>query len=85
MDFNFSVVADEPKFSKFVHEKTNAGPGGAPIISANVSWLILGLIGRGLPSFPKFASRRRSCASRFSLELNNWSIKSSSIRLHAKA
>src|ERR1039457_6725275 len=44
-----------------------------PIISANVSWLILGLIGCGLPSFPKCASRRRRRASRCSLELNNWS------------
>jgi hypothetical protein len=52
-----------------------------PIISANVSWLIFGLIGVGLPSLPKFASNRRSQASRFSLELNNWSTRSSSIRL----
>ena len=52
-----------------------------PIISANVSWLILGLIGLGLPSFPKFASRSNSRARRFSLELMSWSIRSSSIRL----
>jgi hypothetical protein len=38
-------------------------------------------IGSGLPSLPKFASRRRSRARRFSLKLNNWSTKSSSIRL----
>ena len=43
-----------------------------PIISANVSWLIFGLIGVGLPSLPKFANKRRSRARRFSLELNNW-------------
>src|ERR1019366_3988790 len=29
MDFNFSVVADEPQFAEFVHEKTDAGAGGA--------------------------------------------------------
>jgi len=52
-----------------------------PIISASISWLNLPTIGSGLPSLPKFARRRRSRARRFSLELNNWSIKSSSIRL----
>src|SRR5205823_12478428 len=52
-----------------------------PIISASVSWLKFPTIGSGLPSLPKFASRRRSRARRFSLELNNWSTKSSSIRL----
>jgi hypothetical protein len=52
-----------------------------PIISASVSWLNFPTIGSGLPSLPKFARRRSSRARRFSLELNNWSIKSSSIRL----
>src|ERR1700684_1051843 len=41
----------------------------------------VGLIGCGLPSLPKFASRSSRRASRFSLELNSWSIRSSSIRL----
>ena len=31
-----------------------------PIISASVSWLILAMIGSGLPSLPKFASSRSS-------------------------
>src|ERR1700738_3712451 len=42
---------------------------------------MLELIGVGLPSLPKFASKRRRRASRFSLELNSWSIKSSSTLL----
>jgi hypothetical protein len=33
-----------------------------PIISASVSWLKFPTIGSGLPSLPKFASRRRSRA-----------------------
>ena len=40
-----------------------------PIISASVSWLILAIIGSGLPSLPKFANSRSSRARRFSLEL----------------
>jgi hypothetical protein len=42
---------------------------------------MFGLIGCGLPSLPKVASSKSSRASRRSLELNSWSIKSSSIRL----
>src|SRR6185295_10458203 len=52
-----------------------------PIISANVSWLNFPTIGTGTPSLPKLARRRSSRARRFSLELNSWSIRSSSIRL----
>jgi hypothetical protein len=29
VDFNFSIVADESEFAEFVHEKTDAGSGGA--------------------------------------------------------
>jgi hypothetical protein len=29
VDFNFSVVVDEPQFAEFVHEETDAGSGGA--------------------------------------------------------
>ena len=54
-----------------------------PIISASVSWLILAIIGSGLPSLPKLASKRRARARRFSLELNSWSTKSSSTRMVA--
>jgi hypothetical protein len=52
-----------------------------PIISASVSRPNFPTIGSRLPSLPKFARRRSSRARRYSLELNNWSIKSSSIRL----
>jgi hypothetical protein len=41
------------------------------IISANVSRLMFGLIGRGEPSLPKFASSSSIRASRRSLELNS--------------
>src|SRR6202521_5689030 len=46
-----------------------------PIISASVSWLILGITGSGFPSFPKWASSRSTRASLFSLELKSWSIR----------
>jgi hypothetical protein len=39
------------------------------------------MIGSGLPSLPKLANKRRARAKRFSLELNSWSTKSSSIRM----
>ena len=42
-----------------------------PIISASVSWLILGITGSGVPALPKFANSKSRRASRFSLELNS--------------
>jgi hypothetical protein len=48
-----------------------------PTISASVSWLIFAMTVTDLPSFPKLASRRRTLARRFSLELKSWSTKSS--------
>jgi len=36
-----------------------------PIISVNISWLILVRMGSGRPSFPKFASSSKRRASRF--------------------
>jgi hypothetical protein len=42
-----------------------------PIISANASWLTLGMTASGFPSFPKFAKSKSSRARRFSLELNS--------------
>ena len=49
-------------------------------MSASVSWLTLAMTGCGFPSLPKFANNSRARASRFSLELNSWSTKSSSTR-----
>jgi hypothetical protein len=46
-----------------------------PIISASVSWLIVGITVSGLPSFPKLASSRSARASLFSLELKSWSYQ----------
>jgi hypothetical protein len=42
-----------------------------PIISANTSWLIFGMIASDLPSFPKWAIKSSTRASRFSLELKS--------------
>src|ERR1700730_7492686 len=42
-----------------------------PIISANASWLTLGITASGFPSLPKLANSKRSRARRFSLELNS--------------
>ena len=39
------------------------------------------MIGVGRLSLPKFARSKRTRARRFSLELNNWSVKSSSTRM----
>ena len=50
-----------------------------PMIAASVSWLILGTTGFGCPGFPKFASSGNTRTSHFSLELNSWSTRSSSI------
>ena len=50
-----------------------------PTMPAKVSWLIFGMTVWGVPFFPKFASSRSTRANRFSLELNNWSTRSSSI------
>jgi hypothetical protein len=38
-----------------------------PIISAKVSWLILGITSSGLPAFPKFAGIRSTRANLFRL------------------
>src|ERR1035438_9618100 len=52
-----------------------------PTIPARVAWLILAMTVSGSPSLPKLASSRSTRASRFSLELNNWSTRSSSMRI----
>lgn len=69
VDLDLSVVADEAEFAELVMKKLTRDR-VVPIISANVSWLILALIGWGLPSLPKLASSR-SRAKRFSLELKS--------------
>src|ERR1700730_12263418 len=52
-----------------------------PTISTNVSCEIFGTALTGLSCLPHRASRQSVRASRFSLELNSWSIRSSSIRM----
>ena len=51
-----------------------------PTISASVSWEIFGMTRCGVCSSPKRASSSRVRASRFSAELNSWSMRSSSMR-----
>src|ERR1700737_4153427 len=53
----------------------------APIICASVSCDTLGSIFWGSSCIPYRASTRRARASRFSLELKSWSIRSSSVRI----
>jgi hypothetical protein len=80
MNLDFSVVINEPFFLNLFMKKLTRDR-VVPIISASVSWLRVTAIGIGTPSLPKFAKSRRRRARRLSLELNNWSIRSSSIRL----
>jgi len=79
MNLDFSVVIDKSFFLNLFMKKLTRDR-VVPIISASVSWLRATGMGTGPSSLPKFAKRRRR-ARRLSLELNNWSIKSSSIRL----
>jgi len=70
MDFQFSVVFDKAQFPEFVHEKAHARSGRADHLGEH--FLAELSHDRLRPAFlPKFASRRRSRARRFSLELNN--------------
>ena len=69
MDFYFSVVADEPEFAEFVHEKTDAGSGGADHLCQCLladTW-----IDRLRAAFLSEMREQKEKASRFSLELNN--------------
>ena len=77
VDFEPAVVVNESQLPEPVHEKLTRDR-VVPTISARVSWLIFGTTVWGTPALPKWASRRRMRASRFSLELNNWSTRSSS-------
>ena len=52
-----------------------------PIMSASVSWLTLAITDSCFPSLPKFANKSSARASRFSLELNSWSTRSSSTQI----
>jgi hypothetical protein len=50
-------------------------------MSASVSWLTLAITCSCFPFLPNFANKSKARASRFSLELNSWSTKSSSSRI----
>lgn len=73
------MVFDEVELATLVHEEKN-GPRErvVPIFAARMSWMV----GRPfsiLPSLPKLARSRNNRARRRLLELNNWSIRSTSI------
>ena len=72
-----TVVINKAQFPKFVHEMAHTRSRRADHLR-QVPWLIFAIIGSGRPSLPKFARSRRIRVSRFSLELNSRSTKSSS-------
>ena len=80
MNVQSIIIFNKPTFTKLVHGK----PDFRSIvrrISANPSWLMLAITSSDLPSFPKFASSKRSRARRFSLGLNSVSTKVSPVRM----
>src|SRR5262249_51379138 len=77
---NPSLYSINPNLrNRFMKKLTREGV--VPTMEASVSWLIFGVTLSGFPSFPKFANSGRTRANRFSLELNSWSTKLSSIRI----
>src|SRR5450631_1007311 len=80
VDLDMSVIVIRPSLRNLFMKKLTRDL-VVPIISASVSWLIFGVISCGVPSLPKCESSRSIRASRRSLELKSWSIRSSSIRL----
>ena len=65
-----TVVLDEAKLSKLVHEEIHSCA-VVPTISASVCWLIWGTTVSVVSSFPKRDRIKRARARRFSLELNS--------------
>jgi hypothetical protein len=80
VNLKMAIVVDETHFTEFVHEWLTRER-VVPTIFASVSWLTLAMTFCGLPSFPKFANSSKARASRFSPELNSWSIGSASTRI----
>jgi hypothetical protein len=79
-DFQCSVVFDVAQSAEFVHEMAYARSGRADhLCESFLTDLPDDRLSRGF--LAKFAKSRSARANRFSLELNNWSIRSSSIRL----
>src|SRR5712672_4302111 len=74
MDFKITVVINVAQLPKLIHKVTHAGARCANHVRERL------LTDSCLPSLPKFANNSRARARRFSLELNNWSTKSSSTR-----
>jgi hypothetical protein len=80
MNFYLTVVANETEFAELVHEK--AHPRSCRTDHFSQSFLTNGWInGRGSTFLAKIRQQEEKACETLSLELNSWSIKSSSTRL----
>src|SRR6266480_1164940 len=80
MDFQFSVVFDEAQFAELVHEKAHPRSGRADHLRQR--FLTEVSHDRLRPAFlAEICKQKEKSGEALFLELNNWSIKSSSIRL----
>ncbi len=70
MDFDAAVVFNKPEIAESSHKKPTWDR-VVPIISANVSCVILGINVSGSPGMPNFAIKGRIFARRFSLKLKS--------------
>ena len=70
MNMQAVIVMNEAELLEFIHKETDSRR-VVPTILASVSWLIFGMIGSDLVSFPKWANSSSIRARRFSLELKS--------------
>jgi hypothetical protein len=79
MNLDLSVLRDEAELAKLVHEKADTGACGADHFCQR---FLADMCRDGLRGtiLSEICQKERR-ASRFSLELNNWSMRSSSMRL----
>jgi len=75
--FYTASIMNETQFPEPVHEKTHSRSGGSNHIGQGFL-AYLGNHGLRHSLFSKMGEQERTRASRFSLELNNWSTRSSS-------
>ena len=81
MDFQFSIVFDVAQFAELVHEMAYPGPGRSDHLREDFLAEISNDRLRRDLLYQNLQGEVAARAKRFSLELNNWSIRSSSIRL----
>src|SRR2546425_11395518 len=80
VDFQFAVVFDKTQFAEFVHEKAHPRSGRADHLRQ--CFLTKISHDRLRPAFlAEICKQKEKSGEALFLELNNWSIKSSSIRL----